>query len=474
MAGVYVNLDDIDTTREVLLSGPPRGVRNLILIAAAVLVAVTVMLGFLRVQQTQTVSGVAVAADQPRVITATAAGAVSFVGAANGEAVDAGQTILYLDTSNEQSQLTVLQQQEDQNKADIANYEQVRQAALAGTNPFDPATQATFYYLLVQYKQDLAQAADNAAQTSQQQSSTRNQAQAALNANQGALGGINGRISQLSALAQAIQTGSAYSSNDSYCQSLYQSWKAGLPDPGSAVPTTASGQSVQDYSATFITQIQSEIASLQSQQDSYSTQVAQLQSQLNQPVINPTQDPKAAVTANFMLSATSAEQQLQTNQATIALQAMSLQLQISQATIVAPIAGVLETASNWQVGDQVQSGQQVFQVVPASATFIQAMVPPSAIAAVSVGESIPCSVPDDPSGHAATISCHVDYVPSSFDATQNNQAFYGVRLSVAPGSNLAGYGSSLPAGLSVTLTIPVKQSSALRWLGEKIGLVKED
>jgi len=47
-----------------------------------------------------------------------------------------------------------------------------------------------------------------------------------------------------------------------------------------------------------------------------------------------------------------------------------------------------------------------------------------------------------------------------------------VRLTVEPGSRRGGYGGRLPAGLPVSLTIPVHTTSALRWLGEKIGLVE--
>jgi len=269
-------------------------------------------------------------------------GTIATIEATAGSTVDAGQTVLSLDVSNLQSQLTVLQQEQDQNTADLANYQKLRQAALAGNNPFDAVKQASFYYLLVQYRQNLAQA----------------------------------------------------------------------------------------YSSTA----------------------------------------QASVTADFMLSATTAEQQLQAQQDALALQIIDLQHGIGQATITAPVAGVYEASFAWQAGDQVQAGQSLFQIIPPSDTRIDALVPPNIVTAIAVGQSIPCTVPNDPAGHPADLTCQVEYVPASSDTTQNGQADYTVRLSVVPGSDLAGYGTGLPVGLPVSLTIPVDQLSALRWLGEKVGL----
>lgn len=472
MANSYIDLKDIGTTREVLLTGPPHGVRNLILIAAAVLAAVTVGLGFWPLQQTQTAAGLVVAADQPRTVVAGEAGTVGQVGAADGATVEAGQTILALDVSNAEEQLAVLTQQRDGNAADITAYQQLRRAALTQGNPFDPVTQASFHYTLEQYRQNLAQAGDTTRQASQTQSASRSQAQAALDANQTALDGIDGRITQLSALAASVRDGSTYASADDYTEALYRSWQAGRPDPTASRAATATGQSPEDYDAAFVAQVEGQVADLQAQRDSYSTQVAQLRSQLAQPVLDPSADPSAAVTAEFMLSASTAEQQLQTQQATLSLQVMNLRLQIDQAEIKAPVAGLLDAPAGWTVGDQVQAGQQVFRVVPPSGRLIEAIVPASAVAAVATGQSIPCAVPDDPAGRPADLVCRVDHVPANYDTGPDGQPYYAVRLSVDTRSDLAGYGANLPTGLPVSLTIPVRTSSALRWLAEKIGLVQ--
>jgi len=470
MANSYINLEDIGTTREVLLRTPPRGVRNLILITGGVLVALAIVLAFLPVQQTQTAQGIVQGADQTRQVTAQASGTVATVYAVDGDVVTAGETILALDVSNAQEQLATLKAQDTQNQADIAAYEQLRAAASGTDNPFDPATQPSFYYSLVQYRQNLAQAADQATQNSASQTSSRAQAQAALTQNQSALNSTANRIAQLNALVAAIRSGTGYSSSDSYAQSLYNSWQSGRP---SASVAAATGQSPSDYDASFIAQVETQISSMQTQQTSYSTQVAQLQSQLNQPVIDPTADPKAAVTANFMLQASTSEQQIQTQQVNIQLQEMSLELQIEQANIKAPVAGTLNSQVDYQPGDQLSAGQQLFQVVPTTGgTVIQAAIPASMIAAVSVGQSISCTVPDDPAGNAVKISCQVTQMSTSYYQTQDGQLFYDVKFGLEPGAELHGYGANLPAGLQVNITIPVHESSALRWLGQKVGLIK--
>jgi multidrug resistance efflux pump len=232
-------------------------------------------------------------------------------------------------------------------------------------------------------------------------------------------------------------------------------------------------QSQSDYDAAFIVQVESQITTLQQQQTSYSTQVATLNSQLDQPVIDPKADPAAAVTASFMLAACSNEQQIQTQQATIQLQEMSLQLTIDQANIKAPVAGTLDSQVNYEPGDQVSAGQALFQVVPSAwGTVIQAAVPASSIAALAVGETIPCAVPDDPSGNSVDIACAVTQISSGYYQTQDGQLYYDATFGIDPGADLEGYGDALPAGLPVNITIPVHESSGLRWLGEKVGLIK--
>ena len=470
MANTYIDLDDVGTTREVMLANPPRVVRNLILIATGVLAALAVVLAFLPVQSTQSATGMVVAADQPRQVTAAQAGTVAVVNATDGDHVEAGQTVLSLDVSNAQQQLAVMQAQETQNDADIAAYQQLRQAATDGTNPFDPATQPSYYYALVQYRQNLAQAADTAKQNSQTQASTRAQAQAALTQNQAALTDTSNRIGQLNALVAAVQRGSSFSSADTYTQALYQSWQTGRPPAGTPDPGM---QSQSDYDAAFVVQVEGQIQTLQQTQAQYSTQVAQLKSQLAQPDIDPSADPAAAVTASFMLSAATSEQQLQTDQANLTLQAMSLQLQIDQSDIKAPVSGVLDVQFDWQVGDQIQSGQTLFQVVPSTGgTVINAPIQASVIAAIGRGKDIPCTIPEDPAGNQVAISCRVDHLSSSYYSTQDGQLYYDVTLSLEPGANLAGYGGTLPAGLPVSLTIPVRQTSGMRWLGEKVGILK--
>lgn len=470
MSGIYIDLADVDTTREVIARRAPRGVRNLILIAAAVLVAAVIALGFMPVQQTLTLNALVVAEVQPRVVTSSQAGVVSQVGAADGETVSAGQVVLALDSTDAQSQLTVLQQEEDSNTSDITNYQQLRQAAGGTTNPFDATTQPAFFYSLEQYWQNLAQAGDTVQQNKQTQSSTRSQAQTVLGQNQTALSSITSRINELNRLVSSIRSGASYSSSDSYAQALYQSWQAGRPSPGDG-----SGQSVSDYDTTFITQVMSTIADLNSQQTSYSTEVASLQNQLAQPVIDPTADPKAAVTANFMLQATTAEEQLRQQNATLVLQAMDLQSQIDHATIKAPIDGVVDLTTDWRVGDQVQSGQELFRITPSdSGVAIDAAVPATAVASVSQGQDVPCTVPNDPAGKAVAIICQVSHVADTYDTTQSGQLVYQVRLTVEPGSDLRGYGSTLPAGLPVTLTVTTSQSSALHWLGVKTGLINSE
>jgi|GEM_PF-6184370 len=470
MANTYIDLDDIGTTREVMLRTPPRGVRNLILIAAGVLIALGIVLAFLPVQTTQSAQGMVQGAEQMRQVSAPVAGTVKTVNANDGDRVTAGQTILALDVSNAQQQLAVLQAQDKQNAADIAAYEQLRKAASGTGNPFDPTTQPSFYYALVQYRQNLAQATDTATQNSASQTSSRAQAQAALGQNQTALSQTADRITQLNNLVAAIKGGASFSSTDQYAQSLYRSWQSGRPPAGAE---QAGGQSPSDYDAAFVVQVETQITSLQQQQTSYSTQVATLKSQLAQPVINPSADPAAAATANFMMTAATNEQQIQTQQATIQLQEMTLQLQIDQANIKAPVSGSLDSQVNYQPGDQVSAGQALFQVVPsAGGTVIQAAVQAGSIAALAVGETVPCVVPDDPQGNAIKITCQVTQMSSGYYQTQDGQLYYDVRFGLDPGADLKGYGASLPAGLAVNITIPVHQSSGLRWLGEKIGFIK--
>jgi len=128
---------------------------------------------------------------------------------------------------------------------------------------------------------------------------------------------------------------------------------------------------------------------------------------------------------------------------------------------------------DWQPGDQLQAGETVFRVVPpVDPTRIDAAVPAHLVAALRPDAVIPCASPNDPAGAPTRLSCRIDRVPPTYDTTPGGDPYYAITLVVDPDSDLAGYGAALPPGLPITLTVPARESSALRWLAEKIGLAK--
>lgn len=466
MADTYIDLADIGTSREVMLSRPARGPRALIMLAAAVLVGAGVGLAFLPVQQTQAVTGQVAPANAGRTLTAAQAGTISLVGAADGDTVGAGATIIALDTSALEAQLAVLTQQQAAVTADLAGYQQLRTTAAGDTNPFDPVGQAVLYQTLNRYRQDLAQASRLTAQIRQAQTDTRTQAEAALGAGQSVLGEVTARIDALTALAASIRAGTAFVSGEDYAEALHHAWQAGRPDdiPGANAPARAG------YDAAFAAAIDARVTDLQTQQTGSATHVAQMTSQLAAPVPDAATAPAAAVTANFLLSALTAEQGLLDRQATLSLQAMDLRGQVEAAAVTAPVAGVVKLLSDWQAGDQVQPGQELAQVVPAAtATLVEAVIPADAAATLTAGQAIPCVIPEDPTGTTVPVRCVLDRLGAS-TTSATGQAHAEATLGLVAEKGVFGYGTSLPAGLPVTLTVTVREITGLTWLADKLGL----
>ena len=464
MADAYLSLADIGTSREVLLSRPPRASRALVVVLAVLLAGTGVGLAFLPVQQTQTITGAVVAEDGSRALVAGRTGAISVVGAADGDTVGAGQMIITLDASGAHAQLAVATQEQASVAADLAGYQQLRAAVPGSGNPFDPVSQPALFQAIDRYRQELSQAGRVAAQMPQRQAATRTQAQAVLDANQATLTTVTARLGALTALIGSIQGGTAFTAGDPYAQALSRSWQAARPDAG---PTRA------DYDAAFVTRLGAQVTDLQGLQTASATHAAQLTSQLGQPVVEAAADPAGAITADFLLAAATTEQQLLDHRATLALQAMDLQQQIDQAVIAAPIAGVVALTSDWQTGEVVQAGQDVARVVPpTSGIAVNALIPADVVAGLTPGQTIPCVIPHEPGGAFVPVHCRLDRLAADPTITAAGRLAHDATLRLTADGGLLGYGTSLPAGLSVTLTIPAQTTTGLRWLAWQLGLIE--
>jgi len=460
----YIDIADVGTTREVLSTEPPRGVRNLILTAAAILLALVIASGFLHIQQAERLPGMIVADESARTLSAVAAGIVASVPVGDGQSVAAGETVLTLDATDAQSRLKVLQDQEATAKSDLDNYGLLRRAVEDNVkdNPFDKVTQAKFYYALEQYWQQLRAAADTRTQQNNTQASTRDQAQAALTSSQASLDATNARIADLRALADAIRTGATYTSTDSYNQNLYMVWAQNRPESGTDA-----------YDANYLAQVQSQIAGAETQAESYKADIARLQAQVSAAGTGTTADGAAAVTAQFMLDIASSEQQLHQGLDQARLDEADASLAIEQATLTAPVSGIVEMARDWAPGDQVQAGTQIFTVVPSTKkTYAEVVVPSRLAPLMTAGQTIPCSLPVTVGTSAVTVRCTVERLSAAYQQDNNGQTYYTARLTVEttdPRKDLAQV--ALP-GVSITTNLTIRQVSILRWLGEKIGFLE--
>jgi multidrug efflux pump subunit AcrA (membrane-fusion protein) len=471
--GLYIDLADVGTTREVMANEPPRGVRILILASAAVLAVLTALLGWLPVQQARQLDGVIVADSPQRTVVAGRAGVVSAALVRTGGVVAPGQVLLRLDSAPEQRRLDGIRSEEQDIAAELEGKRQLRDAAKGEGNPFDSDRQPDLYYAMEQYRQRLRTAEDAVGRQERAESAARASAEAVLTQNESTLAKLASRRDALSALAASVRWGGAFSSADEYCLALQQSYMAGRPRPDAA-PLLGGVQSTAEYDAAFLVQVESQINDLETQRAGYESEVARLRSELARPAGAAADDPAIAVQADFMLSLSVSEQQLHERQVSLALEAMAVELEIREADVVSPAAGVAELIEDWGAGDRVQVGQDLFHVVPPSgASSVRAAVPAALVPVLQVGQDLPCAIPDGVSGRSLDTNCRVDEVSAGYGTTQDNEIYYAARLRVSGGVGSREDSSQLlRTGLPVRVSVPVREVSALRWIGERIGLLE--
>jgi multidrug resistance efflux pump len=466
----YIDLTDVGTTREVLSSEPPRAVRAAVLAAAVVVAVVAVFLGFLKIEETQSAVG-AVTSDEPvRAVMAASSGIVARVEAGDGATVAPGEAVVVLETDQLGDRRDQVASEQRRNEDTLEGYRRLRAAADLGTNPFDPAAESLFYYELEKYREELAKAEAAAQIDYETNVSSEVAARASLTASEASVAKLGKREEELNRLAQTIRSGTAFSSADSYCQALYQSYRAGRPKPGgdNAGVTAA-------YDADFIVQVETQIASVDAQRDEYGKEISALRAQLEATSTPTVSEPRSYVTAQFMLSISSAEQQLHQRQVELSLEASSLDFEIARATLAAPVAGVVDLTLSLREGDRVEAGQEVFLVVPEGGGSVRAQVAmrPEMAVNLAEGSEITCELPEIPGLGTNGTRCRVDRIAAAARATEEGQAYYVVDLRVeTPAAARAdSTAPSVVPGVPVTVTVATRQVTVLRWLGEKVGLV---
>ncbi|MDR1186562.1 MAG: HlyD family efflux transporter periplasmic adaptor subunit [Bifidobacteriaceae bacterium] len=472
MKAEYIDLADVGTTREVLASEPPRGVRAIVLAVAAAVAVVAVLSGFLKIEETQSAVG-AVTSDEPvRARTAVLSGTVERILARDGDTVGPGDAVVVLDTAHLEGRRSQITSEQRSNEESLDGYRRLREAANSHANPFDPGTEPVFHYELERYREELASAETAAENDYEASASTEAAARASLAASEASAAKLGGRAEELTRLAQAIRSGSVFSSADSYCQALHQSYKAGRPKP-----SADNADAVAAYDAEFVVQIETQIDATETQRAQYNTEVAALRAQLEATSSATATEPRSYVTAQFMLSISSAEQQLHQQQVDWSLEASSLDLEIAQATLAAPVAGVIDLTIDLREGDRVEAGQEVFQVVPQSGdgrTAAQVAMRAQMAANVAEGGEITCEMPEIPGFETGRARCWVDRIAAAARATDDGQAYYLVdlRLETRPAAQADGAAPAVLPGVPVNVTVTTRRITVLRWLGEKTGLVE--
>jgi hypothetical protein len=136
---------------------------------------------------------------------------------------------------------------------------------------------------------------------------------------------------------------------------------------------------------------------------------------------------------------------------------------------------VIDLVSELRAGDHLEAGQEVFWVVPPGGGDVLAQVAmePQMAAVVSEGSKISCRLPDMPGTVKGSAECWVDHVSAAPRNSEDGFVYYLVQLRIETISTTGGPDGTAAAlpGVPVSVTVITREVSALRWLGERIGLV---
>ncbi|MDR0990019.1 MAG: HlyD family secretion protein [Propionibacteriaceae bacterium] len=459
MSHTTLDIADIGTTREVLQTEPPRGARNFILVAAALIVAAMSLSLVLPVEAAETLAGTIAATNPVRTITAPATASIISVAANNGQVVNTGDPLVTLDTTTETSQLALVTSQLDTIAGQLANYAALRQAVDGSGNPFTAdGPDARFYLLLEQHRAEVAQAQTNQATTSQT-------AQASLTTNQTTLANLGARQDELRRLTAAVRAGTDYSSADGYAQSLYDSFVAGQTAAINGTDTALASQ----YGADFIVQVESQITDLDSQRAALTAEVQNLQAQVQQ-AKTADSDLAATLRTQFLVTLLNQEEELRNSQSSLGLDATKLKLAIGNAQLTAPCDGIVDIATPINPGDLVATGQALLTIVPTVTTHqVEAAVPANLVPVITPGQTVNCSLPATTTTRKTELTCAVDTISTTYQTTEDGTPYYIAELTIQTDETPL----QLNSGAQVRVDVITRRISALRWLGEAMGLVSQ-
>lgn len=148
---------------------------------------------------------------------------------------------------------------------------------------------------------------------------------------------------------------------------------------------------------------------------------------------------------------------------------------IKNATIIAPISGRIDETQQINIGDFVFNGEELFRIVPESATALKAeiLVDPSAIARIQKGQKVSLRFPSLPPSRFGQLEGIVSLIPADVKISGTN-AYFLLEATIPNPYLIAQNGEKifLRSGVSAQGRIIIDQDSVLRMILRKIDFLR--
>jgi HlyD family secretion protein len=506
---LFIDISDISDSREMLLEQPHRFVAWFAYILIALIASAVVWACVGEIDYYVKAPGEVRPNDKISAIRSGFSGKVAETFLEEGKAVKQGDLLLRFDTESQISAEQSLQSQYDSVTKETANLELLRQSIIDGENLFDKSKpeHTDYYYKYEEYVTNTASALEQIRNTNADYGKQVSDAEITLANAKSGLTRYQSELAGLKALKESIDTGvDAVPEGNIETRERYADYLASMSRYDTAIAnlTEALDRAERLFNSGGVSQKEKEKAqydldSAALERDKY---VSELQLNLSQSITNCQRnidDLNAALrSAEVMLASaddkgydaeTAAEKirlnmlstisdtlfSLNNNGDSLKKELEAVQLAISEASVTAPIDGVMNLYAEVSAGDFIQGGTDIATIVPASggAYRVALAVPNNDIADLSEGQTVNLRFAALPYADYGELQGTILKISSDARSNNQGQSYYLAEADIngTTLTNKKGDSGEVRAGMVCEARIITKSRKIIYWVLEKLNFL---
>ena len=505
LRNTIIDIKDLSDSREVMVRKAPKSILIFILIILIIVITLLLWSFFGEIDEYSTVSGEIRPQASTNIISAINGGKIKELNFENGDIVEAGDTILTLDTGSAESQKEALTTNIEEYKEKIKYNNQLKECVEKGENTFSQSNEEIEYYNQYEkYVNDLEVSLGQIYDTDNQNKNSKKEANVTLQSVQDSIDKDSKLIEEYNNIINAVENNLTFSSSNSMLISYYNNYIKSIDNADIQIKEYEhTYESLKQQIGNGVTQsqvdeVKVQLDSAMSQKESLKTafllEVNQKIDNLNTEIesLNATKE-KTSVSLDSFSSSTSENQvkeqaklnmivsvdstisTLENAKTEYEMQLLSVNETLENSVITAEISGQIVFYDELSVGNTVQVGVQIAKIMPSNNELRTILyIPNTEISDVKIGQKVEYMVSSISSTDYGKVYGEItDISADSFADESSGKIYYKAEATLESSSltNLSGEIKELKSGMTVEAHIVSGSKKIIIWFLEQLNFI---